>query len=447
MIHRASLRTRLMVGLLGAMLVVAPITMVGVYQDAHHELDELFDAQLEQQARIHLAMDHPITHPPPAPLHPYTRKVVVRHLWRGSTGPVAWDSDPQPLAQITDQPVGFGTLHDEGGSWRYVGLWDTAHQHYVLLLQEHAIREELASDIALRVSLQSLILLPLLALFIFVLTTLSLRPLRQLIRALNHPDPLRVSLPPSTNLPAELAVVVEAFERLLTRFRSLVERERHFSAIAAHELRTPLAGLSAQLQLLKENHPDAAEDLDKAHQSTQHLHRLIERLLLLARLERQQIVLQKTRLDLHALLLEIAAQVQDRWLEREIHWDIPQEGDDDWWIEGDRLLLQVMLHNLLDNACKHGPPKLHIALHIQRTAQQDKALIIEDNGPGIPEERMPPLLQRFGRGDSDRAGLGLGLALAREIALLHGGTLHLGRAPHLGGLKVVFSLPCPDRQG
>lgn len=441
MIHRASLRTRLMVGLLGAMLVVAPITMVGVYQDAHHELDELFDAQLEQQARIHLAMEHPITQPPPEPLHPYTRKVVVRHIWQGPTGSMLWDSDPHPLDQIHDLPIGFGTLDEGGDSWRYIGLWDTSHQHYVLLLQAHSIREELASDIALRVSLQSLILLPLLALFIFVLTTLSLRPLRQLIQALNDPDPLRVSLPPSTNLPAELAVVVEAFERLLTRFRSLVERERHFSAIAAHELRTPLAGLSAQLQLLKENHPDAAEDLDKAHQSTQHLHHLIEHLLLLARLERQQIVLKKTRLDLHTLLLEIAAQIQDRWLEREILWDMPQEGDDDWWIEGDRLLLQVMLHNLLDNACKHGPPELHIALHIQRTAQQGKALIIEDNGPGIPEERIPMLLQRFGRGDSDRAGLGLGLALAREIALLHGGSLHLGRAENLGGLRITLRLP------
>lgn len=440
MIHRASLRTRLMVGLLGAMLVVAPITMVGVYQDAHHELDELFDAQLEQQARIHLAMDHPISQQPPTPLHPYTRKVVVRHLWLNPAGPQVWDSNPQPLARITDQPVGFGTLHDEGDSWRYVGLWDTAHQHYVLLLQDHAIREELASDIALRVSLQSLILLPLLALFIFILTTLSLRPLRQLIRALNHPDPLRVNLPPSTNLPAELAVVVDAFERLLTRFRSLVERERHFSAIAAHELRTPLAGLSAQLQLLKENHPAAAEDLDKAHQSTQQLHRLIERLLLLARLERQQIVLQKIRLDLHALLLEIAAQIQDRWPEREILWDMPQEGDDDWWIEGDRLLLQVMLYNLLDNACKHGPNELHIALRMHHTPQH-MTLIIEDNGPGIPEERIPPLLQRFGRGDSVKAGLGLGLALAREIALLHGGSLHLGRAENLGGLRITLRLP------
>jgi Signal transduction histidine kinase len=265
-----------------------------------------------------------------------------------------------------------------------------------------------------------------------------LRPLRAVMLALSAPDPLQVRLPPADDLPRELAVMVESFDTLIGRFRNLLERERHFAATAAHELRTPLAGLSAQLQVLGMPDVPDPQALAQAQNAVRQIGTLIDHLLLLARMDANQVQARLEPIDMHELVLETAALVQDAWPQRDISWDIPQTGDICWQASGDPTLLRILLSNLLDNACKHGIAQPLIAVRMTCTGTQ-RELSIEDNGSGIPPEWMSLLQQRFMRASNQTTGLGLGLALVREIVHLHGGRLALGHSS-LGGLRVSVTL-------
>ena len=305
-------------------------------------------------------------------------------------------------------------------------------------MQDHSIREELASQLTQRSALLSVLHGTTLGLFILLLLGLALRPLRAVVLALSAPDPLQVQLPPADDLPRELAVVVESFDTLIGRFRNLLERERHFAATAAHELRTPLAGLSAQLQVLGMPDIPDPQALAQAQNAVRQIGTLIDHLLLLARMDANQVQARLEPIDMHELVLESAALVQDAWPQRDISWDIPQTGDTCWQASGDPTLLRILLRNLLDNACKHGTAQPLIAVHLTCSGTQ-RELSIEDNGSGIPPEWMNLLQQRFMRASNQTTGLGLGLALVREIVHLHGGHLALGHSS-LGGLRVSVTL-------
>lgn len=443
MTRRYTLRTQLLLGVLLAVIITVLFTVFFIYKDARHELDELFDAQLEQLARTHLSIEHDMAQVnPSAPtniLHDYTSKILVRHMWADGRNPNHWESEPGAIPLTLHNEEGFGNFEQAEQHWRTLGLWSDDRSHHVLVLQDLAIREELASDIARHVSLQALIQIPLLALLILVLSTLALRPLRAIVLALRNASPLDVRLPSVETMPPELAIVVEAFNHLIERFRELIARERHFTATAAHELRTPLAGLSAQLQLLELTHPPDPHALAQAQLAARNLGALVERLLLLARMDRHQVQASTEPIDLYELVLEAAALVQESWPQRDIHWDIPQRGDACWKMRGDPALLRMLLLNLLDNACKHGNAAPQISIRAHCTASQ-RNLIISDNGSGIAPEQMANMQQRFTRASEHTEGLGLGLALAREIALLHHGTLTLAQAEH-GGLRVSLMLP------
>lgn len=436
---RLSLRARLLTGLLLAVLAAAPFTVLGVYLDAHHELDELFDAHLEQLARLHLAVESSRTVTPPSAQHPYSRKILVRHTWADGRPNALWDSEPAHFPPELAGVEGLGDFDDQSTEWRYVGLWSEDRRHHVLILQDHDIRNELASYIAWRVSLQSLFELPLLGLIVVVLTALTLRPLRNLVSALKTPDPLQVKLPPAESMTPELAVVVTSFDHLLGRFRELLDRERQFATLAAHELRTPLAGLSAQLQVLEATDSAGQHALTQARQAARHLGSLIDRLLLLARMDRDQVTAQAESIHLHDLVVECAGLIQDNWPHRRVRWRIAPAEQPSWQVDGDPTLLRMMILNLFDNACKHGPTDLEIRAEAHRQAGQ-VMLVIEDNGPGIPAQDRDRIQQRFSRSNTQTAGLGLGLAVATEIASLHGGSLTLSAA-NPTGLRVEIVLP------
>lgn len=429
-----SLRLRLLVGILLGVVISALISVKLVYDDASHELAELFDAQLEQMARISLAADLRDEIELPDITHPYTCKLLVRHTWTDGREPKTWESESRPVLSSMDMVQGFGDIEADDRDWRYFGLWSKDRRHHVLILQDHAIRERLASSIATRVSLQTLAQGALLALFIVLLVTYTLRPLRALVLALSAPDPLQVRLPPAADLPQELEIVARAFDRLLGRFRKQLERERNFASSAAHELRTPLAGLSAQLQVLGLRSLPDPQIIHQAQHAAWHLSTLIDQLLLLARMDANQVQAKLENVDLHELALDTIARVQDDWPQRDITWDMPQSSDPCWRVRADPTLLRVLLINILDNACKHGPANPTISIRVHTRGAQCQ-LVIEDNGPGIPQEWMSLLQQRFERASTGTSGLGIGLALVREIVHLHGGQLALDHSS-LGGLRV-----------
>lgn len=433
-----SLRERLLGSVFIALALTVPFALWGVYGDAHFELDELYDAQLEQMGRAYLAIDATPNAEPPSVVHPYTHKILTRHVWLKRDVQVIWESEVGRLPPTLDSSEGFGDIEFNGSHWRYFGLWSQDRLHHVLMMQDHAMREDLAAQVAKRTGLLWLTHGLALVLLIALFTTLALRPLRAVVLALSGAHPLKVRLPPPGSLPSELAIVVTAFERLLERFRALLERESNFAATAAHELRTPLAGLSAQLQVLGIQSNVDPQALAQALHAVRHLSTLVDHLLLMARMENHQQQVRSELVDLHELALDMAAMVQDIWPQSDINWDIVQSTNVCWHVLGDPTLLRVVLLNLLDNACKHGSSHPCIVIRAKCLGSL-RQLIVEDNGPGIPPDWMLLLQQRFTRASS-KSGLGLGLALVREIVRLHGGGLTLDHA-ELGGLRVTITLP------
>jgi signal transduction histidine kinase len=237
--------------------------------------------------------------------------------------------------------------------------------------------------------------------------------------------------PPSRD---EVARLARTTNETLTALEASVERQRRFVADASHELRSPIASLRTQLEVAAA-HPELL-DLDGAVHDTVRLQSLAADLLLLARLDAGERP-GGARVDLDALVREeLAQRAGDRV-------PVTLEGGSGGPVEvtGSRGQLARVLGNLLDNAQRHAVSRVRV-----RVGRGDGRAVLEvaDDGAGVPEEERERIFQRFVRLDDARSrddgGAGLGLAIARDVAVRHGGTLTVGRAPG-GGALFTLRLP------
>jgi two-component system sensor histidine kinase TctE len=239
--------------------------------------------------------------------------------------------------------------------------------------------------------------------------------------------------------------------------RRSVSQEKRFLNDAAHQLRTPLAGLKSQTELaLHETDPAALQQrLAKVHAGAERSAHLVHQLLHLARSEAD---IQRKPLDCAALARDLAKEVAPRALSADV--DFGYEGDDSLMVEGEQLLLREALSNLLDNALRYAPVPgrpCQITLSARRevdlgeTASQRggraaAVLEVQDNGPGLDESARSHVFERFWRGSDLPGGCGLGLAIVKEIAERHGGVARvLPNAPQ--GLRVQLVLPLAGSGG
>jgi len=243
-----------------------------------------------------------------------------------------------------------------------------------------------------------------------------------------------------TQAPQEVYSLAEAVNQLLAAVRRSLGQEKRFINDAAHQLRTPLAGLISQTELaLTERDPQALQErLAKVHAGALRSAHLVHQLLSLARTEAD---IQLQPLDLAALAREVARD----WTRRAIAADIDLgfEGDDSLVTAGEKLLLREALSNLIDNALHYAGRGASVTLRVQQ--QHGLAVVeVEDNGPGLPEADLEKMFERFWRASELPGGCGLGLSIVAEIALRHGGSTTASCiAPH--GLCVRIQLPLLDK--
>ena len=216
-----------------------------------------------------------------------------------------------------------------------------------------------------------------------------------------------------------------------------MSQEKRFLNDAAHQLRTPLAGLISQTELaLTEADPQALhERLSKVHKSAQRSAHLVNQLLSLARTEADVALVP---VDVAALAREVAREWTPRALAAGI--DLGFEGEDHLQARADRVLLREALNNLIDNALRYCPRGAAVTLRVRATGDGQCVLEVEDEGPGVQDADLPHLFERFWRASELPGGCGLGLAIVAEIAQRHGGSVQAHtRAPH--GLVVRVVLP------
>jgi two-component system sensor histidine kinase TctE len=239
-----------------------------------------------------------------------------------------------------------------------------------------------------------------------------------------------------TQAPQEVHALATALNQLLSAVRRGLGQEKRFLNDAAHQLRTPLAGLISQTELaLAETDPQALRArLSKVLSGAQRSAHLVHQLLSLAR---NEVEVKLQPLDVAVLARDVAREWTPRALKAGV--DLGFEGVAHAQVAGEALLLREALNNLIDNALTYSGPGSEVTLSVRVQAQQ-VVLEVADNGPGLPPDDVPRVFERFWRASDLPGGCGLGLAIVSEIAQRHRGqATSLSAQPQ--GLRVQMWLP------
>ncbi len=309
----------------------------------------------------------------------------------------------------------------------------------VQIAKSLAAQERITSDLVADMLAPLLLLSALLSVLVYGGISRGLRPLKRLQAQLGDRDDRRLSaLSPieMTQAPQEVHALATAVNRLLAAVGRSLGQEKRFLNDAAHQLRTPLAGLISQTELaLVETDPSALKErLVKVHAGAQRSAHLVHQLLSLARNEGD---ISLKSLDAAALAREVAREWTPRALSAGV--DLGYEGVESLYIEGENLLLREALGNLLENALLYAGAGSVVTL---RVSQYGNVVVIEveDNGPGLTPADLPHVFKRFWRASGLPGGCGLGLAIVAEIAHRHGGAA-FASAAQPRGLRIRLELP------
>ena len=435
-----SLRRRLLGLLLGGVAAAWLATMVFSYIDAHHEVDELFDAQLAQAAQTLLAL---ASHDEGDDIedlgdvaHKYQRRLRFQ-IWHAD-GKLLMRSKNAPETPLT-ATNGFSETRGDDGHWRHFSQWNEERSLQVQVSENHHIRDDLIGHIAWRLLLPALFGLPLIGLWVWLATRHGLASLDGIAKqiACRAPQQLQPLTPAAA--PEEIRTMLEALNGLFQRVETALESERQFTADAAHELRTPLAALQAQLQVALRARDDAERDrsLAQLQSGLTRASHLVDQMLQLARLDPESGLPDPQPVDLGILAEAVCADLGPLILDKNL--DFALDAAPGCIVTGQSEWLRVLIRNLVDNAIRYSPADGTLHVSVARTAGQCR-LSISDSGPGIPANEREAVLRRFHRLDQGgQQGSGLGLAIVARIAELHGAGLDLAASDDTQGLRVTVT--------
>jgi two-component system sensor histidine kinase QseC len=343
-----------------------------------------------------------------------------------------------PLAPATQD--GYGWISIDGRTWRTFSTWNAAHSVQVQVAEEISQRRAYSRSLYRRLALLALLWIPLTALLVGWILTRSFRSLGALTAAIAERSPEDLRAVPGGDAPAEVTPLVAALNRLFGRMRGALQMERRFTADAAHELRSPLAAIRANAQVMQharspEELAGAAGDLLASVDRSSHL---IDQLLLLARLDAEEAVARE--FTTVALADAVGAACGEQREFAAARGVTLREALEPTTIRGSAGLLAILLRNLLDNAIRYSPAGGTVTVGCTPRAGGVE-LAVSNQGGGIPPEERARIFDRFYRivGNED-SGSGLGLSIARRIAELHGAHIEVGDAVG-GGARFVVTFP------
>ncbi len=446
--RRWSLRRRLMVLLLTMTIGLWTISAVLFYFETQAEGRKLFDRSLSESGSLLLRLaEHEIDEHGPAMaaelLQAETHSSPTEIRFQIWTEDLRAGHGANVLAEQPFMPLnatGFGWATVNGESWRAYANWNRQHTIQVQIAEPLTLRKELSSWTYVHLTLLASLLLPVSMLLIWWILTRSIEPLRRSAGAVarRSPDDLRpVGL---EDAPAEVAPLLSALDRLLARVRDALQRERRFTADAAHELRSPLAAIRVNAQVLcgARDAAERAEISENLLTSVDRGSRLIDQLLLLARIDSGAYSRSpRATVSLEALVrAECAAQQRTAALR-----GITLSADcEPVTVTGEADLLTMLIRNLLDNAIRYSPEGTRVRVRC-RNIDGRAALVVEDNGPGIPPEERERVFERFYRVvGNESSGSGLGLSIVKLITEIHGGTVKIEDGPEGTGTSFVVTL-------
>jgi two-component system sensor histidine kinase TctE len=454
--------------MLAPLLLLWPMSIAVTYLVAKTIANGPFDRALETNAYVLARQIHPVNGVAELTLPSATRDFLradnvdsVYFQVLGTRGELVAGEADLPLPRDEDRPPPGVVMFRDGVlrgndirvAYTTVALPQTSGTQPVLVQVGETLdkRNALANDIIKGVILPQFVILPLAIVLVWFGLSRGLAPLNALQAQIRARRPDDLSPVDAQRAPPEIEPLVTSFNDLLARLEQNMALQKRFIADAAHQMKTPLAGLRTQAEFaLRHDVPaEVQRSLEQIATSSEQAARLVTQLLALARAENRAGGLTFEPVELASLArLAVRDWVQAALAKR---MDLGYEGPEDDApvdVDGNPLMLREMLGNLIDNAIRYTPEGGRITVRVQADWLARHAHVeIEDTGPGIPAGERARVVERFYRilgreGD----GSGLGLAIVREIVAQHGGTLTLDDhvyqdAPRLAGTLVCVSLP------
>jgi len=446
----ATLRGALLRGLLIPLSLLFLLDVAGSYFMAARLAQRVYDGELMEIARELVLHVHRDGGRPTFDLAPEAERSLlldeydtVYYAVRTEDGTLVAGEAAVPSGSTRGEGA-FGDAKVAGADVRVARLAapGAAPAVIVAVAETLAKRERLAAQMFLGVILPQLVLILIAGLLVWLGVARGLAPLRQLraaVAARSHRDLSPVT---AENVPGEVEPLVHALNDLLARLDEVLTFQNRFIADAAHQLRTPVAGLKAHIEVaLREQEPARMrESLAHLYTSVERLSRLVSQLLSLARNEPNTVkTLPLAPLDLAALAFEVTTEWVPEAYKK--HIDLGFEGPGrPAMIRGDVVRLTELIHNLLDNAVRYSRDGGRVTVRVLDGGSPQVS--VSDDGPTIPEAERARVFERFHRLlGTHKDGSGLGLAIVREIATLHGAAITVEDDADGVGNRFTVSFP------
>ena len=445
----SSIRTRLFIILIAATTLIWLFATAWIYLDTKRQLQHVLDTRLMEAARMvgslvtsgEIALsaradEAPASIPLPEPTHVGYERQLSCQIW-SFDGRLIGRSSGAPEAALSNETSGFSEQEVGGEPWRVYAFAERDRGIRVLVGDRLGLRDRLVTDLVRGLVLPAIVVVPLLAFLIWASVGSGLRPLQRLTQGLKGRGPEDLSPVSVGNPPSEIRPVVDALNGLFGKVAAAREHERSFTAFAAHELRTPLAGLRTQVQVALA--AKDAETREGAMRQTlvavDRTSRLVRQLLAMSELdavpdegEPQDILVGPALKEVIASLGRGATRVEiDPALHRTTIWM-------------NRELFHLAVRNLHENAVQHSPEGGLVRWFLD-SGTSPPVIAVEDEGPGIPEDEIGQVTDRFFRGRHRSAvGSGLGLAIVDAALRRAKASFVLRNRQDRSGLRAGFGI-------
>jgi two-component system sensor histidine kinase QseC len=429
--------------LLAIMILTVFLAALHGYKSSMTEVRQLFDSELQEKARLLAVTGNSRT----------VKDDVVSlsdqyafQVWQD--GEILQRSDNTPRTAISNLDEGYQDTNFNNYRWRTYAWFDPEHNRRAITAERIDVRNVLVDGIILKPLLPIAAALPVAGLLIWLIVGYGLAPLRNLADHLRSRRAEDLRPVPETRQPVELMQVITTTNDLLSRLEASFAREKQFAADAAHELRTPISALKVHLHNISKDLPAGNHDLVQLEAAADRMGNIVDQILALHRTAPDQYMAQFRKLDLYQLVQGVIISIYPGFEEKHIRLELT---GDRVTMTGDQFALETLVKNLLENACKYTPAGGRVYVAVSNDSAGAK-LEIEDSGPGVPEEQHHRIFDRFYRAGGDQhqsgvIGCGLGLAIVRHIADLHGAAVDLQHSSFESGLSISIVFPHRPKSG
>jgi two-component system sensor histidine kinase QseC len=423
--------------LMAIMTLTVFLSALQGYRSSIAEIQHLFDLELQGQARLLVIAGSGHT------VEPETYAISNQYAFQvWQDGSLLQRSSNTPMTAISNLDSGYQDTNFGSHRWRTYTWIDASQDRRTVTAERIDIRNVLAERIIMKSVVPVIVSLPVAGLLIWLVVGYGLAPLRNLAAHLGSRRAEDLKPIPETRQPVELMQVITSTNDLFSRLEASFSREKRFAADAAHELRTPISALKVHLHNMSKNVSPGDHDLVQLEAATDRMGSVVEQILALHRTAPDQYVARFREVDLYQLVQQVIITMYSEFERRDIQLELTGERA---LLSGDRFALETLVKNLLGNACKYTPLGGDVLLSVEMT-DAGVRLQVEDSGPGVSEELYQRIFDRFYRAGGDRhqsgvVGCGLGLAIVRHIADIHGASIELGESSFESGLCVSVWFP------